>query len=85
MVDEMKARELREMTIEELMIQQEELSEKLTREKIQLSIKRLDNPLQIRVTKRDLARVNTVINERLRAGETAAVPGENETGEADTP
>ena len=71
MVDEMKARELREMTLEELMAQQEDLTEKLAREKIQLSIKRLDNPLQIRVTKRDLARVNTIINERLRAGETA--------------
>jgi large subunit ribosomal protein L29 len=75
MVHEMKARELREMTLEELMAQREELSEKLAREKIQLSIKRLDNPLQIRITRRDLARVKTVLNERLRAGETAAPPG----------
>ena len=81
----MKARELREMSLEELMIRQEELTEKLTREKIQLSIKRLDNPLQIRVTKRDLARVNTVINEKLRAGETAAVPEVDGTGGAETP
>lgn len=80
----MKARELREMTLEELMIQQEELTEKLAREKIQLSIKRLDNPLQIRVTRRDLARVSTVITERLRAGETAAVPEVDETGETET-
>ena len=71
----MKAREMREMTLEELIAQEEELTEKLARERIQLSIKRLDNPLQIRVTKRDLARVKTVINERLRAGETIAAPG----------
>jgi large subunit ribosomal protein L29 len=70
----MKARELREMMLEELMSQRDELTEKLARERIQLSIKRLDNPLQIRVTKRDLARVKTVINERLRAGETPATP-----------
>jgi large subunit ribosomal protein L29 len=75
MVHEMKAREMREMTLEELIAQEEGLTEKLAREKIQLSIKRLDNPLQIRVTRRDLARVKTVINERLQAGETAAVPG----------
>jgi large subunit ribosomal protein L29 len=74
MVHEMKAREMREMTLEELIAQEEELTEKLARERIQLSIKRLDNPLQIRVTKRDLARVKTVINERLRAGETTATP-----------
>ncbi len=80
----MKARELREMMLEELMIQQEELTEKLAREKIQLSIKRLDNPLQIRVTRRDLARVNTVIAERLRAGETTASPEVDETGETGT-
>lgn len=52
------------------MAQRDELTEKLARERIQLSIKRLDNPLQIRVTRRDLARVNTIINERLRAGDT---------------
>lgn len=72
------------MMLEELMIQQEELTEKLAREKIQLSIKRLDNPLQIRVTRCDLARVNTVITERLRAGETAAVPEVDETEETET-
>jgi large subunit ribosomal protein L29 len=75
MVYEMKAIEMREMTLEELIAQEEELTEKLAREKIQLSIKRLDNPLQIRVTRRDLARVKTVINERRRAGETTAAPG----------
>lgn len=62
------------MTLEELMVRRDEFTEKLAREKIQLSIKRLDNPLQIRVTRRDLARVKTVLNERLRAGETITAP-----------
>lgn len=79
----MKAMELREMTLEELMSRQEDLTEKLAREKIQLSIKRLDNPLQIRVTRRNLARVNTVLSERLRAGETVAVPEAGEAGETE--
>jgi large subunit ribosomal protein L29 len=76
-----KARELREMPFDELLAQQEELTEQLARERIQLSIKRLDNPLQIRVTRRDLARVNTIINERRRAGESSSIPKAGEAGE----
>lgn len=65
------------------MAQRDELTEKLARERIQLSIKRLDNPLQIRVTRRDLARVNTIINERLRAGDEVATSEAGGTGETD--
>ncbi len=65
------------------MAQRDELTEKLARERIQLSIKRLDNPLQIRVTRRDLARVNTIINERLRAGDKVATSEAGGTGETD--
>lgn len=60
----MKAVELRELTLEELMVRESELSEELARMKIQLAIKRLDNPLQVRVTKRELARVKTIIKEK---------------------
>ena len=65
----MKAVELRELTLEELMSREEELNEELARLRIQLSIKRLDNPLQVRVVRRDLARVKTIIAEK------AAAPG----------
>jgi large subunit ribosomal protein L29 len=48
--------------------------EELTRNRIQLSIKRLDNPLQVRNTKRDLARVKTIIKEKLaEAGKSAGI------------
>jgi large subunit ribosomal protein L29 len=60
----MKAVELRELTIEELIHREEELTEELARLRIQLSIKRLDNPLQVKVVRRDLARVKTIIAER---------------------
>ncbi len=60
----MKAVELREMTLEELQLREEELAEELDRLRIQLAIKRLDNPLQVRVTRRELARVKTVITEK---------------------
>jgi large subunit ribosomal protein L29 len=73
----MKVTELREMTLIELRSREAELSEELTRMKIQLALKRLDNPLKARVTRRDLARVKTVITEKMRAGavETGAPAG----------
>jgi large subunit ribosomal protein L29 len=73
----MKITELREMSIEELKAREAEISEELTRMKIQLALKRLDNPLKARTTRRDLARVKTVINEKMKAGtaETKAPAG----------
>ena len=50
--------------MQELEIREEELTEELARLKIQLSIKRLDNPLQVRVARRELARVKTIITEK---------------------
>ena len=64
----MKAVELREMTLDELRLREEDLVEELTRSRIQLAIKRLDNPLLVRSTRRELARVKTLINEKLAAG-----------------
>ncbi len=68
----MKSVELREMTLDELKLREEDLGEELARNRIQLSIKRLDNPLQVRNTRRELARVKTVIKEKLtEAGKSA--------------
>jgi large subunit ribosomal protein L29 len=71
----MKVTELREMSIDELKVRAEELSEELSRMKIQLALKRLDNPLKARNARRDLARIKTVINEKIRTG---AKPGHEE-------
>lgn len=65
----MKAVELKELTLDELIGREEELTEELTRLRIQLSIKRLDNPLQVRIVRRDLARVKTIITEKTAAEE----------------
>ena len=65
----MKAVELKELTLDELIDREDELTEELTRLRIQLSIKRLDNPLQVRVVRRDLARVKTIITEKTAAEE----------------
>jgi large subunit ribosomal protein L29 len=71
----MKVTELREMSIDELKVRADELSEELSRMKIQLALKRLDNPLKARNARRDLARIKTVINEKIRTG---ADPGHEE-------
>ncbi|MBU8921078.1 MAG: 50S ribosomal protein L29 [Bacteroidales bacterium] len=65
----MKAVEIRELTLDELRLKEEDLVEELTTSKIKLSIKRLDNPLQVRSTRRELARVKTIINEKLAANQ----------------
>jgi large subunit ribosomal protein L29 len=70
----MKVTELKEMTIDELQMREAELSEEIARMRLQLALKRLDNPLKIRVTKRDLARVKTILTERVRKGEKPAAP-----------
>ncbi len=67
----MKAIELKELTLDELIGREEELTEELTRLRIQLSIKRLDNPLQVRGVRRDLARVKTIITAKAAAADGA--------------
>jgi large subunit ribosomal protein L29 len=68
----MKVTELREMNLDELKVREDELSEELSRMKIQLALKRLDNPLKARNARRDLARIKTVMNEKIRTGAVAA-------------
>ena len=60
----MKAEELRKMSSEELTKQLNELKEELFRLRFQLKINKLDNPNKIPETKRNIARVLTVLNEK---------------------
>lgn len=79
----MKITELREMTLEELKARELELADEISRMRIQLALKRLDNPLKARIGRRDLARIKTVINEKTRAGETAATSAKAPKGAGD--
>ncbi len=65
----MKARELRELTLEELRQKEAELEEEVFRLKIKRYTTQLENKMIIRNKRRELARVKTIINEKLRAGE----------------
>ena len=60
----MKAEELRKLSSEDLDKKLNELKEELFRLRFQLQINQLDNPNKIPETKRNIARVLTVMNEK---------------------
>ncbi len=60
----MKARDLRQLSTEELQVKYEELRDQLFKLKIQKTIGQLDNPAKIKLVKRDIARILTILRER---------------------
>lgn len=62
-----KAHELRDLPIEELESLETERSEELMNLKIQASMRQVDNPLQIRTARREIAVIKTVINQKRAA------------------
>ncbi|HBJ18763.1 MAG TPA: 50S ribosomal protein L29 [Clostridiales bacterium] len=60
----MKAKELREMSAEQLNAKLGELKEELFNLRFQLAINQLDNPHKITDVKHDIARVMTVLREK---------------------
>jgi len=60
----MKAKEIRELSIEELTQRELDLSEELFNLKFQLASSQLENKMRVTQVKKDLARVKTIIRER---------------------
>ena len=60
----MKPSQVREMGPEELKTKEKELSEQLFRLRVQQSIGQLENAIKLRETRRDIARVKTVLREK---------------------
>ena len=60
----MKAKEVKEMTSEELVAKLAELKSELFNLRFRLASGQLDNPVSIRTCKRTIARVNTEIRAR---------------------
>ncbi|BBJ27224.1 MAG: 50S ribosomal protein L29 [Mesoaciditoga sp.] len=60
----MKAKDLREMTIDELTALEKDQKEKLYKLRFQLELSQLQDTSQIKQTKRDIARIKTLIRER---------------------
>ena len=60
----MKAKEIRDLTDEELVRKVEDLKTELFNLRFRMATGQLDNPLIIPALKKDLARVKTIIRER---------------------
>lgn len=60
----MKPSKVREMGPEELRAKERELQEQLFRLRVQQSIGQLENAIKLRETRRDIARVKTVLKEK---------------------
>ena len=58
--------ELRDLTVDDLETRARELEDQLFRMRLQQSLGQLDAPVKLRFTRRDLARIKTVISEKQR-------------------
>jgi large subunit ribosomal protein L29 len=63
----MKTKEIREMTKDELGVRKRELRNELFHLRIQQQSGQLEKPSQIRLIRREVARVDTILTEKLRA------------------
>ncbi|MSO55937.1 MAG: 50S ribosomal protein L29 [Acidobacteria bacterium] len=58
--------ELRDLTVDALEARARDLEDRLFRMRVQQSLGQLDAPVKLRFTRRDLARIKTVISEKQR-------------------
>ena len=64
----MKAKELKNLSVEELNKKLDELKKDLFNLRLQHATNQLDNPIRIAQVKKDIARVKTIIREQQLAG-----------------
>ena len=60
----MKAKELKNLSVEELTKKLDELKKDLFMLRMQHATNQLDNPMQLNTVKKDIARVKTIIREK---------------------
>lgn len=65
----MKARELRELTEDELKTKEKELTDQLFRLRFQHTLGQLENAAKLRNIRRDIARIKTVLTQTSRGKE----------------
>ena len=65
----MKASELRDLTLDELHLKESDLNAELFNLRFQLATNQLENPMRLPLTKKDLARVKTMIAQKERSAE----------------
>lgn len=65
----MEAKELRDMSAGDLTQKRDTLREEIGHLKLKKATSRLENPMSLKATKRDLARVETILREKARQGQ----------------
>lgn len=73
----MKAREMREMTLEELKIHHDNLVSEMVNLRMKLSIKQLENPMKVKQLRREVARARTVLREKMLGAKPGERPGKD--------
>jgi large subunit ribosomal protein L29 len=68
----MKIKELREMTVEELGTKRREIRHEMLNMRIQQQSGQLENPSRIKLLRKDVAKIETIISERANSGKAAA-------------
>ena len=64
MVNKMKAKEIKSLSVEKLEEKLQELKKDLFMLRVQHATNQLDNPMQIAAVKKDIARIKTIIREK---------------------
>ena len=64
----MKPNELREMSLEDLESKLNELTEERFRLRFRSATESIENPMRFRAIRRDIARIRTILKEKLGAG-----------------
>lgn len=59
----MKKEQIRELTKDELLQRRSEIEQEMFNLRMQKASKELDNPLKMRVLRREIARINTILKE----------------------
>jgi len=65
----MKAKDLRDLTTEELVQRHDDVRQEFFNLRIQRAIGQMEKPVRLREIRRDLARIKTVVRERERMAE----------------
>lgn len=65
----MKARELRELSDDELLSKEEELKDQLFKLSFQHALGQLENAMKLKNIKRDIARIRTILHEKHKGTE----------------
>jgi large subunit ribosomal protein L29 len=65
----MKARELRELSDDELQSKTEELNDQLFKLKFQHALGQLENAMKLKSIKKDIARIKTILREKSKGTE----------------